>query len=78
METSLTSLTVRTQDEVLVTLPLNEKDGGREVSRNSKSSRGSSGPPGDMTSGQTQKKAKDLSVREGEECVRGGVGGCML
>jgi hypothetical protein len=46
METSLTTLTVRTQDEVLVTLPLNEKDGGREVSRNSKSSSGSSGPAG--------------------------------
>jgi hypothetical protein len=49
------------------------------VGRNkSNPSRGSSGHFGDMRPGQTLKKPKDLSAREGEERGRGGVGVCML
>jgi hypothetical protein len=38
---------------------------------NSKSSSGSSGHTGDTRPGQTPKKVKDLSVREGEDRVSG-------
>ena len=42
---------------------------------NSKPSSGSSGHVGGTSPGQTRNKPKDLSVREGEERGRGGVGG---
>jgi hypothetical protein len=46
------------------------------VGRNdSKPSIGSSGHSGGTRPGQTRKKPKDLSSREGEECGRGGGGG---
>ena len=45
---------------------------GCAVRNNSKSSSGSSGHAGGTRSGQTCKKPKDLSAREGEERGRGG------
>ena len=48
---------------------------GSTVRNNSKSCIGSSGHVGGTSPGQTRKKPKDLSAREGEERGRGGGGG---
>ncbi len=58
---------------------LNDSDTlGCSGRNNSKSRSGSSGHSGGKRSGQTRKKPKDLSEREGEDRGCGGVGVCML